>query len=93
MKKSQKSDTSKSKTCIECIIEVYRELIKEYSQPTDDDLILKLQKLDITSRNLMILFIASEYKYGITARVLGTNISYCKKLIDNIRNKIIEMEL
>lgn len=93
MKKSQKLDTSKNKTCIECIIEDYRELIKEYSQPTDDDLILKLQKLDITSRNLMILFIASEYKYGITARVLGTNISYCKKLIDNIRNKIIQMEL
>ena len=93
MKKSQKSDTNKNKTCIECIIEDYRELIKEYSLPTDDDLILKLQKLDITSRNLMILFIASEYKYGITARVLGTNISYCKKLIDNIRDKIIQMEL
>jgi len=41
----------------------------------------------------MILFIASEYKYGITARVLGTNISYCKRLIDNIRNKIIKMEI
>lgn len=91
--KSQKSVTNKSKTCIECIIEDYRDLIAEYAQPTDDDLILKLQKLDITSRNLMILFIASEYKYGITARVLGTNISYCKRLIDSIRNKIIEMEL
>lgn len=84
---------NKSKTCIECIIEEYRELIKEYEQPTDDEFVLKLQKLDMTSRNLMILFIASEYKYGITARVLGTNIAYCKKLIENIRNKIIEMEL
>ena len=84
---------NKSKTCIECIIEEYRDLIKEYEQPTDDEFVLKLQKLDITSRNLMILFIASEYKYGITARVLGTNIAYCKKLIENIRNKIIEMEL
>lgn len=84
---------NKSKTCIECIIEEYRELIKEYEQPTDDEFVLKLQKLDMTSRNLMILFIASEYKYGITARVLGTNIAYCKRLIENIRNKIIEMEL
>ena len=84
---------NKSKTCIECIIEEYRDLIKEYEQPTDDEFVLKLQKLDMTSRNLMILFIASEYKYGITARVLGTNIAYCKRLIENIRNKIIEMEL
>lgn len=84
---------NKSKTCIECIIEEYRDLIKEYEQPTDDEFVLKLQKLDMTSRNLMILFIASEYKYGITARVLGTNIAYCKKLIENIRNKIIEMEI
>ena len=84
---------NKNKTCIECIIEEYRDLIKEYEQPTDDEFVLKLQKLDMTSRNLMILFIASEYKYGITARVLGTNIAYCKRLIENIRNKIIEMEL
>lgn len=93
MKKYLKSDTSKSKTCIECIIEDYRDLIKEYELPTDDDLILKLQKLDITSRNLMILYIASGYKYGITARIIGTNIAYCKKLIEQIRQKIIETEI
>lgn len=93
MKKSQKSATSRNKTSIDDIVEYYRELIKEYSQPTDDELILKLQTLDITSRNLMILYIASEYKYGITARIIGTNIAYCKKLIEQIRQKIIETEI
>ena len=76
----------------EDVIEDYRTLIKEYSQPTDDELVIKLQKLTPTDRNLMILFIASEMKYGIFARVLGTNIKYGKYLIENIRTKIINME-
>ena len=76
----------------EDVIEDYRTLIKEYSQPTDDELVIKLQKLTPTDRNLMILFIAAEMKYGIFARVLGTNIKYGKSLIENIRNKIINME-
>lgn len=87
-----KNKTS-TKVNIEDVIEDYRDLIKEYEQPTDDELVLKLQKLDSASRNIMILYIASGYKYGITARALCTNIAYCKRLIENIRNKIIEMEL
>lgn len=87
-----KNKTS-TKVNIEDVIEDYRELIKEYEQPTDDELILKLQKIDSASRNIMILYIASGYKYGITARALCTNIAYCKKMIEEIRQKIIETEL
>ena len=76
----------------EDVIDDYRALIKEYSQPTDDELVNKLQKLTPTDRNLMILFIASEMKYGIFARILGTNIKYGKYLIENIRTKILNME-
>lgn len=83
----------KHKISPEDVIDDYRALIKEYSQPTDDELVNKLQKLNSTDRNLIILFIASEMKYGIFARVLGTNIKYGKYLIENIRNKIINMEL
>lgn len=82
----------KHKISPEDIIDDYRALIKEYSQPTDDELVNKLQKLTPTDRNLMILFIASEMKYGIFARVLGTNIKYGKYLIENIRTKILNME-
>lgn len=82
----------KHKISPEDVIDDYRALIKEYSQPTDDELVIKLQKLTPTDRNLMILFIASEMKYGIFARVLGTNIKYGKYLIENIRTKIINME-
>lgn len=87
-----KNKTS-TKVNIEDVIEDYRELIEEYSQPTDDELILKLQKIDSASRNIMILYIASGYKYGITARALCTNIAYCKKMIEEIRQKIINIEL
>lgn len=87
-----KNKTS-TKVNIEDVIEDYRELIEEYSQPTDDELILKLQKIDVVSRNIMILYIASGYKYGITARALCTNIAYCKKMIEEIRQKIINIEL
>ncbi len=83
----------KHKISPEDVIDDYRALIKEYSQPTDDELVNKLQKLTPTDRNLMILFIASEMKYGIFARVLGTNIKYGKYLIENIRTKILNMEL
>lgn len=82
----------KHKISPEDVIDDYRALIKEYSQPTDDELVNKLQKLTPTDRNLMILFIASEMKYGIFARVLGTNIKYGKYLIENIRTKILNME-
>lgn len=92
MKKSQKSDTNRNKTSIDDIIDYYRDLIKEYSQPTDDELVRKLQRLNTTERDLMILFIASEYRYGIFARILGTNIKYGKNLIENIRTKIMNME-
>lgn len=87
-----KNKTS-TKVNIEDVIEDYRELIKEYEQPTDDELILKLQKIDTASRNIMILYIASGYKYGITARALCTNIAYCKKMIEEIRQKIINIDL
>lgn len=83
---------NKNKTSIEDIIEDYRELIKQYAQPTDDELVKKLQKLGTTDRDLMILYIASEYKPGIFARILGTNIKYGKNLIEEIRQKIINME-
>lgn len=86
-------DKTSTKVNIEDVIEEYRELIKEYEQPTDDELILKLQKLDSASRNIMILYIASGYKYGITARALCTNISFCKRTIEQIRQKILNIEL
>lgn len=86
-------DKISTKVNIEDVIEEYRELIKDYEQPSDDELILKLQRLDPTSRNIMILYIASGYKYGITARALCTNISFCKKTIEQIRQKLIEMEI
>lgn len=89
--KSLKSSTNR-KIYIEDVIEEYRSLVKEYSLPTDDELTRKLQRLQPTDRNLIILFIASEYKYGIFARVLGTNIKYGKSLIEGIRQKIIDME-
>lgn len=92
MKKSQKSDTNKNKTSIDDIIADYRDLIKEYSLPTDDELVRKLQRLNTTERDLMILYIAANYRYGIFARILGTNIKYGKNLIENIRTKIINME-
>lgn len=92
MKKSQKSDTNKNKTSIDDIIADYRDLIKEYSLPTDDELVRKLQRLNTTERDLMILYIASDCRYGIFARILGTNIKYGKNLIENIRTKIINME-
>lgn len=86
-------DKISTKVNIEDVIEEYRELIKEYEQPTDDELVLKLQKLDSASRNIMILYIASGYKYGITARALCTNISFCKRTIEQIRQKILNTEL
>lgn len=86
-------DKTSTKVNIEDVIEEYRELIKEYEQPTDDELVLKLQKLDSASRNIMILYIASGYKYGITARALCTNISFCKRTIEQIRQKILNTEL
>jgi hypothetical protein len=90
---SQSNKNITSKTNIEDVIEDYRELIKEYASPTDDELVKRLQSLPSSDRNLMILFIASEYRYGIFARILGTNIKYGKNLIENIRTKIINMEL
>lgn len=92
MNKSQKSVTSRNKTSIDDIIEDYRELIKQYSLPTDDELVRKLQKLSTTERDLMILYVACDCRAGIFARVLGTNIKYGKNLIENIRTKIINME-
>ena len=86
-------DKTSTKVNIEDVIEEYRELIKEYEQPTDDELVLKLQKLDSASRNIMILYIASGYKYGITARALCTNILFCKRTIEQIRQKILNTEL
>lgn len=80
------------KTNIDDVIFEYRELIKEYSQPTDDEFVLKLQKLDTASRNILILFIASDYRYGITARCLCTNAVWTKHKIEEIRNKIKQME-
>lgn len=92
MNKSQKSDTNKNKASIDDIIADYRDLIKEYTLPTDDELVRKLQRLNPTERDLMILYIASDCRYGIFARILGTNIKYGKNLIENIRTKIINME-
>ena len=77
----------------ENIIDEYREMISYFEEETDDETVIKLQKLDPTSRNIMILFIACNYRYGILSRMLCTNIAYAKKMIDNIRNKIIEMEI
>lgn len=92
MNKFQKSVTSKNKASIDDIIDDYRSLIKEYSLPTDDELVRKLQRLNTTERDLMILYIACDCRSGIFARVLGTNIKYGKNLIENIRTKIINME-
>jgi hypothetical protein len=92
MKKSQKSDTNRNKTSIDDIIADYRDLIKEYSLPTDDELVRKLQRLNTTERDLMILYVACDRRAGIFARILGTNIKYGKNLIENIRTKIINME-
>lgn len=92
MNKSQKSVTSRNKASIDDIIEDYRSLIKEYSLPTDDELVRKLQRLSTTERDLMILYVACDCRTGIFARVLGTNIKYGKNLIENIRTKIINME-
>lgn len=94
MNKSQKLDTNKKykKTNIDEIILDYRDLIKEYSLPTDDELVRKLQRLNPTERDLMILYIACDCKTGVMSRVLGTNIKYGKNLIEGIRQKIINME-
>lgn len=82
-----------TKVNIEDVIADYRDLILVYELPTDDELVLKLQKLDSTSRNIFILYIASGCKFGITARCLCTNIAFCKRTIEQIRQKIIETEL
>ena len=81
-KKSTKADLEK-------IIEYYRQLIEEYSQPTDDDFVYKLQHLDTADRNILILFIASDYRYGITARCLCTNATWTKKKINEIRTALL----
>lgn len=84
---------NRNKTSIDDVIADYRDLIKEYSLPTDDELVRKLQRLPTTERDLMILYIACDCRYGIMTRILGTNIKYGKNLIEGIRNKIISMEL
>lgn len=75
-------------TCVECILDEYKRLIKEYSMPTDDELVLRLNRLSNNERNIIILYIASDYKIGILARLLSTNSKYAKKLVEEIQNKL-----
>ena len=82
MKRGYKVDDEK-------VIEYYRELLKTYSEPTDDENVMLLQQLLATERNVMVLYIASDFKMSKTARLLSTNIQYTKKMIDEIRKKII----
>lgn len=75
----------------EATLHEYRQLIKEYSRPTDDELILKLQSLPLTERNMLCLYIACEYRINYFARLLHTNNAYAKRLINEIQNKIKEL--
>ena len=55
MKRGYKIDDEK-------VIEYYRELLKTYSEPTDDENVMLLQQLPATERNVMVLYIASDFK-------------------------------
>lgn len=76
----------------ECILEEYHELLKYYELPSDDENVLKLQKLTTTERAIFVLYIASDFRYGILSRMLCTNIKYAKALIENIKTKINNIE-
>ena len=75
----------------EDLIEYYHELLNYYSQPNDDEFVNKLQLLNTTDRAIFVLFIACDYRYGILSRMLCTNIRYGKQLIENIKNKLLEI--
>lgn len=73
------------------ILDEYHDLIREFETLiTDDELCLKFKKLNITERNILLLYIACNYKIGILARLLHTNSKYAKKLVNDIQIKMKE---
>ena len=72
----------------EAALEEYRQLIKEYEKPTDDELVLRMQQLSSTEKAILCLYIACEYRINYFSRLLHTNNAYGKKLITEIQNKM-----
>lgn len=72
----------------EAALEEYRELLKDYEQPSDNELVLKMQSLLPTEKAILCLYIACDCKINYLARLLHTSNAYGKKLITEIQNKI-----
>ena len=77
------------KSTVKSTVAEYRRLLKDFKDPDPGTLSSCLDCLDSSELAVFSLYIASGCKIGLTANLLHTNAAFCRKMVDEIRTKVI----